>query len=90
MGREGWKETENLKQTPHPPPPEPDAELDLMTLRSRPEVKPRVRRLTNGVTHAPLRVNVYIELLSTITYVAQGDICNVLKALTCLLFSSCV
>lgn len=33
---------------------EPDSGLDLMTVRSQPEPKTKVRRLTNCATHTPL------------------------------------
>jgi len=52
--RSGERERENPKQTPKPS-AEPEGGLDLTTLRSWPEPKPRVQCSTYLATQAPLR-----------------------------------
>lgn len=56
-------ERESPKQTPLTAEPEPEVGLDLMTLRSGPEPRPRVRGLTDCITQAPR----FCEVLKIIT-----------------------
>ena len=52
-GGEGEEEKERWSQADSVLSAEPDVGLDLVTLRSPPELKPRVRHLTNCTTQVP-------------------------------------
>ena len=53
-GAEKERQKENPKQAPHCQQREPDAGLELMTARSWPELKWRVRRLIDWAAQGPL------------------------------------
>ena len=58
---------------------EANAELNLMTLRSQPELKPRVRCLTDCATQVPLYVPMFkvqhVQFYSTLPFISSTFKC---------------